>query len=404
MFSIERLREIFPKAKSDYLEAIVAAKPLFAANDFSANELRPVHFLAQAGAETGGLTIYEESGKYSASRLLKVFPKYFKSHAEAKAYANQPIAIFNKVYGGRLGNVYPGDGYKFRGRGILQLTGRDAYKHFGDLIDMDLTGNPELAAKPEISIRIAIAYWMSLGLNDWADNDDILAVSRGINGGNPKRNIQPNGMSDRKYWLARIKKIGLGQDAEAAISLAPGTLKEGDESEEVKRLQSLLRAKGYAAGAIDGIYGANTRRAVATFQSDHGLSDASGVWLASYWPQLEAAENIHIERQAATKTDLAEDGPIKGMAWAQRILAFLGIGGAITGGVSEGANNFPALVTQYQPVFDTLSPLFRFISQNGWALVAIAALIAALLIRYAIARLVRAYRHGDYQGEFRRVE
>lgn len=372
------------------------------------NERRINHFLAQGAAETGGFTIYEESGAYSAEGLLKIFPKYFKSLAEAKAYAKRPQAIFNRTYGNRLGNTAPGDGYKYRGRGIFQITGKGAYAEYGKRIGLDLVGNPDLAASPMNSIRAAVLYWTDLGLNAYADSDDILAVSRGINGGNPKRNIQPNGLADRKSWYAKIKRTMGDPEPHTAEMAQPGTLREGDQGEAVSKLQSALRAKGYAAGAIDGVYGANTVRAVRAFQAEqmHPDGPPSGVWLAEYWPALEAMGNVQAERQDVTASDLhqAGDPAVAGLTWAQRILAFLGIGGAITGGASQGASNFPALVTQYQPVFDALGPAFHWLASNGWLLVILGALAAWFLARWAIMHIVKSYQHFDYQGPYREVK
>ena len=401
---LEILKRIFPDAKFGYLEAIIDAVPQLEAKGVLANDLRITHFLAQAAAETGGFTIREESGAYSAEGLLKTFPKYFKSRAEAQAYAKRPQAIFNRTYGGRLGNNQPGDGYKYRGRGIFQLTGKGAYKEYGERLGLDLVGNPDLAAEPANSIRIAIAYWMDLGLNEWADKDDILAVSRGINGGNPRRNIQPNGMEHRRGWYAKIKAVLPVDSAEPAKGADAGSLSEGSYGTEVEKLQSLLRAKGYAAGAIDGIYGANTRRSVEAFQREHGSDGEPGVWKAVYWSELEASPSIQIERQDITASDLRHDPAVKTATWTQRILLFLGFGGAITGGASEGASNFPALVTQYQPVLEVFRPLFQFLATNGWLLIVVGAFIGWFFLRWAIQHIVRAYKYGDYQGAFRKVE
>ena len=397
----EILRELFPHAKPDYIDAILG-------DDLAQGHItdKPlIHFLAQGAAETGGFVIYEESGAYSAEGLLKIFPKYFKSLAEARAYAKKPQAIFNKTYGGRLGNTLPGDGYKYRGRGIFQITGKGAYKEYGDKLSLDLVNNPELAAIPANSIKIAIAYWNDLKLSNWADSDDILAVSRGINGGNPKRNIQPNGMVDRKSWYAKIQKM-LNSEAQPN-PVETGSLRDGSSGDEVKRLQSALRSKGYAAGAIDGIYGANTTRAVTAFQTEHELANSqSGIWLAEYWPILDNAPNIQIERQAVTADDLHEAGDpvVTSATWGQRILLFLGFGGAITGGATDGASNFPALVSQYQPAIQILQPFFQWIGSNGWILVVLGAIAGWFILRSIIAYMVKSYRHFDYQGAYKEVK
>lgn len=403
----QALRRAFPKAKMEYVNALTEQVQVLDKGGILQNDKRLRHFLAQGAAETSGFQITVESGNYSAARLLKVFPKYFKSLAEAKAYANRPQAIFNRVYGGRLGNNQPGDGYKYRGRGIFQLTGKDAYAWYGERLGIDLVNEPDKAADPFISVQIAVMYWTDLGLNAWADKNDILAVSRGINGGNPKRNIQPNGMVERRGWLSKITKtLTFGAQAAEVEKVEPGALREGDAGEAVAKLQSSLRAKGYAVGAIDGIYGANTRRAVAAFQAEHKLDGDAGAWRPDYWPALEVAENIQEARQETTAQDLkaAGDPIVKQATFWQRLLLWFGIGGALTGGASEGASNFPALVTQYQPILDTLRPPIQWAANNGWVLVVLLCIAGFFAFRHITQRVVKAYRHGDYQGAYKRVE
>lgn len=399
------LRKAFPQAKSDYLEAITNAQGELKQFGLLDNQRRIKHFLAQGAAETGGFTIYEESGAYSAARLLKIFPKYFKSLSEAKAYANKPQAIFNRTYGGRLGNTLPGDGYKYRGRGILQLTGKDSYKEHGSRLGLDLVESPDQAAKPEISILLAISYWTSLGLNSYADSNDLLAVSRGINGGDPKRNIQPNGMADRRTWLARLEKLNFSTNE--ALDVAPfseaGTLKEGDTGDEIKRLQTALRAKGYASGAIDGVFGANTRRAVQAFELDIIKPDYApeGIFKPAYWSELEQAPSIQIERKATTLQDLKADSAVKSLTFTQRLITFLGFGTLLTGSASEGVSNFPALVGLYQPVLEVFRPLFQLATNNGWIFVCVACLVLYFLVRWGLKHILRAYQYGDYQGAYK---
>jgi predicted chitinase len=409
ILNLATLKKAFAHANADYLGAILDNAGFLAEHGILANERRLRHFLAQGAAETSGFTLRVESGNYTAEGLLKTFPKYFKSKAIARAYAGRPQAIFNKTYGGRLGNTAPGDGYKYRGRGIFQITGKDAYKHYGSLLGLDLVGNPDLAADPMTSVKIAVLYWRDLGLNEWADKDDLLAVSRGINGGNPKRNIQPNGMEHRKTWLTKLKKVDfLGMAPEPAADTPEGAIEEGDAGEEIARLQSLLRAKGYATGAIDGIYGANTKRAVQAFQLDHMKPDGppSGIWLRDYWPALEAVPNIQIERAQATATDLHKqaDPIVRQATFAERILTWLGLGALVTGGASSTAGNFPELVTQYRPVIEIVQPAFQWAANNGWLLVALGAFAGWLILRSLIKALVKAYRHGDYQGPYKEVK
>lgn len=137
--------------------------------------LRLAHFLAQAGHESAGFTrMYEIWGPTPAQRR----------------------------YEGRvdLGNVKAGDGFRYRGRGILQITGRDNYRRFGALIGVNIESQPDRAAEPAIAIALACAYWTSRRINAPADRDDIEAVTKLINGG-------LNGINDRRQRLERVKAI-----------------------------------------------------------------------------------------------------------------------------------------------------------------------------------------------------
>jgi predicted chitinase len=143
------------------------------------SKLRLCHFLAQIAHESGGFTVKEESLNYKASkRLMQVWPKRFPTVASTKPFLGQPTKLGDKVYGGRMGNKDPGDGFKYRGRGYLQTTGRDAYKKFGDLINEDLENNPSLVAEPEISLRCAVAEWTESKVNKPADADDLRTVTK----------------------------------------------------------------------------------------------------------------------------------------------------------------------------------------------------------------------------------
>jgi putative chitinase len=405
-FNASSLRKAFPNALDEYIDAFVALKSELQNARILDNEKRFKHFFTQGAAETGGFTIKEESGNYSAERLRAVFPKYFASVAAAKPYARNARAIFNRVYGKRLGNTGQDDGYNYRGRGIFQATGKANYKTYGERLGLDLVANPNLAADPMVSIRMAILYWSDLKLNDWADKDDLLAVSRGINGGSPTRNIQPNGMSDRRTWYARISKSDLMSAPSEPVKAAPDEFREGDTGTKVTSLQTRLRAKGYPVGAIDGIYGAATRRAVTMFQHEMALSEFDGVWRPDYDALLTNAPSLAVERKEVTAKDLETQGDtkVKQLNWLQRLLMFLGFGSLLTGTAADQASNFPALVTQYKPVLEIFGPSLQWVAQNGWLLIGIACIAGFLLARSVLGGLVKAYRNNDYQGPFKGAE
>jgi putative chitinase len=183
-------------------------------------------------------------------------------------------------YDGRqdLGNTEPGDGARFRGRGLIQITGRTNYGTIGARLGLDLLDNPDQAADPAISLRIACEFWKSRNLNDFADQDDELAVTWLVNGGF-------NGLTDRQAVLARAK-AALGITGAPPVAPRP-TLQPDSKGASVASLQYLLRQAGClpAASVIDGDFGPNTDGAVRAFQQQHKLA-ATGVVGPDTWQAL----------------------------------------------------------------------------------------------------------------------
>lgn len=159
---------------------------------------RVTAFIAQIAHETARFTRMIESLNYSPQRLLQVFPKYFLP-AEAVQFAHDERRIANRVYGGRMGNgtEATGDGYRFRVRGFIMLTGRNAYRYSGRHLGEKLEDEPERAAQPNIAALIAADYWATRGCNDLADADKYETITRTINGG-------LNGHEDRLRIMAEI--------------------------------------------------------------------------------------------------------------------------------------------------------------------------------------------------------
>jgi putative chitinase len=141
-------------------------------------------FMAQIGHESGGLNIVEENLNYRPERLKVIFPKYFQN-VDVSEYAHNPEKIANRVYSNRMGNgnEASGDGYKFRGRGFIQLTGHDNYAHFAEAIGMTVDEVVEYMKTPEGACMSAGWFWASHGLNHFADNGDCLGATKRINGG-----------------------------------------------------------------------------------------------------------------------------------------------------------------------------------------------------------------------------
>lgn len=146
---------------------------------------RVAGFLAQCAHESGHFKAVEENLNYGAEGLVKIFGKYF-SAATAPSYARQPQKIANRVYANRMGNGDEAskDGYNYRGRGLIQLTGRDNYTRFAKAIDRpELIDLPELVAQPELAAMSAAWFWSSNGLNAIADKRDLITMTKRINGG-----------------------------------------------------------------------------------------------------------------------------------------------------------------------------------------------------------------------------
>jgi putative chitinase len=150
--------------------------------------LRLAHFLSQAGHESGGFKITQENLNYSAKGLQGIFKKYFPSESLANDYAKKPQKIANRVYSGRMGNgnEASGDGYKFRGRGYIQLTGRDNYTAFGKSIGVAIEETPDLVGS-QYALASAAWFWQKNKLNEIADSgatDEVVTkITKRVNGG-----------------------------------------------------------------------------------------------------------------------------------------------------------------------------------------------------------------------------
>jgi putative chitinase len=144
---------------------------------------RQACFIGQCMHESGGFRLLRENLNYSARALMNTWPSRFSDADVAEQYARQPEKIANKVYGGRMGNTEDGDGAKYIGRGLIQLTGKDNYKAFGEAIGEDLVANPQLVEEPRYAALSAGWFWNKRGLNALADVMDVTTLTVRINGG-----------------------------------------------------------------------------------------------------------------------------------------------------------------------------------------------------------------------------
>jgi putative chitinase len=154
---------------------------------------RQAMFLAQLAHESGNFKYVSENLNYSAEALRRVFKKYFPTDDLALMYARQPEKIANRVYANRMGNgeESSGDGWKYRGRGLIQLTGKDNYAAFSLKANNNALLEPDLVAQPELAAESAGWFWDTNDLNKWSDTGDVRAATRKINGGF-------NGLADRE--------------------------------------------------------------------------------------------------------------------------------------------------------------------------------------------------------------
>jgi putative chitinase len=154
---------------------------------------RVAAFIAQAAHESGNFTALHENLNYRAETLRKVFPKYFPTDALAQQYAHNQEAIANRVYANRMGNgdEASGDGFRYCGRGLIQLTGKQNYTMFAESLDIPVVEASEFLSTFEGAIQSAAWFWESNNLNQYADSGDILTMTKRINGGTI-------GLEDRK--------------------------------------------------------------------------------------------------------------------------------------------------------------------------------------------------------------
>jgi putative chitinase len=185
MITKEQMHEAFPEISQDnvekYYDALVSAMEEFEIDTPG----RIAAFLAQAAHESGNFRAVHENLNYKAEGLTKIFHKYFPDMETAEEYARQPEKIANRVYSNRMGNgdEASGDGWRYCGRGLIQLTGKDNYSACGAELEVDLHENPGYLETPEGAARSAAWFWWSRDLNALADEKDIKAITKKINGG-----------------------------------------------------------------------------------------------------------------------------------------------------------------------------------------------------------------------------
>lgn len=199
-----QIQKIMPRAKREHIKDFVRTFNTWAPIFRIDTPLRVVHFLGQVAHESVELSAMTENLNYSADGLRKTFPKYFPTTEEAMKYARKPEKIANRVYANRVGNGNEdsGDGWKYRGRGLIQLTGRSNYQAYQDsgYCIGDLMGHTEWLESYPGALKSAMWFWHKNDLNKWADMDNIEKVTKTINGG-------LHGLAKRSNYVRLAKRV-----------------------------------------------------------------------------------------------------------------------------------------------------------------------------------------------------
>jgi len=269
-FTRDHLAKIIPGNKDvdKWYDALIAIMPKYEIN----TKRRVAHFLSQCAHESGNFKSLQENLNYSEKALNAVFGRYFGAPPKRNAaeYARNPEKIANYVYMDefrkyKMGNVKEGDGWLFRGRGLKQLTGRENYTRFGASVNMSAEEAAVYVATEKGAVESACWFWDTNNLNSIADTDDVVKMTKKINGGNI-------GLADRQKRYVSAMEI-LGNPVSIADDNGDddfdiddiGVLRKGCRGEGVKMMQEAL---GISA---DGIFGPGTERVLKEWQASKGL-------------------------------------------------------------------------------------------------------------------------------------
>lgn len=262
-FTIEQCRELLKgnSEADEWHEAMLEILPIY---DITSKH-RVAAFIAQCAHESNKFKVIEENLNYSADGLNKIFPKYFeRAGRDAQEYHRQPEKIANVVYANRMdnGDTASGDGWRFRGRGVIQLTGRHNYTKFGETLGYTAEQVVTYVSTKKGALESACWYWDSNGLNKWADAQDIKTLTKRINGGYI-------GLEDRIHHYEHALEV-LGEDwTPPAVDMSE-TVRKGSKGPTVQAVQSAL---GITA---DGDFGPGTERALMAWQRQNRLT-ADGI-------------------------------------------------------------------------------------------------------------------------------
>ena len=241
----------------DWYEAMLEILPLWEVNTIE----RVAMFIAQCGHESAGFRVLTENLNYSAKALNTIFPKYFRrAGRDANDYHRQPEKIANVIYANRMdnGDSDSGDGWRFRGGGILQLTGRYNYTQFAKAMEMTAEEAVDYVRTKKGALDSACWFWDTNNINKWCDDMDVVGATKRINGGTI-------GLDDRKKHYLHAMDV-LGGDFEEPEVDYNQTIRKGSRGPLVAEVQEKLDIS-----PADGIFGPGTEKIVKNWQSSNGL-------------------------------------------------------------------------------------------------------------------------------------
>ena len=246
----------------DWYEAMCEILPLWSVDTIE----RVAMFVAQCGHESAGFRVLSENLNYSAKALNTIFPKYFRrAGRDANDYHRQPEKIANVIYANRMdnGDSDSGDGWRFRGGGILQLTGRYNYTQFAKAMEMTAEEAVDYVRTKKGALDSACWFWDTNNINKWCDDMDVVGATKRINGGTI-------GLDDRKKHYLHAMDV-LGGDFEEPEVDYNQTIRKGSRGPLVAEVQEKLDIN-----PADGIFGPGTEKIVKHWQSSNGLT-ADGI-------------------------------------------------------------------------------------------------------------------------------
>jgi predicted chitinase len=426
--SRDQLKKIMPRAPEAAVSAFVESQGELDQFGITANVNRFAFWVANVAHECGEFHEMVENGNYRAETIVKTWPSRFKSVSQAAPYAHNPAKLFNLVYGNRMGNGSPstGDGFKYRGRGEPQVTGKDGYKNVGFVSGLPLLDEPDLASAFGTMNRVGGAFWEWKKLNKLADAGDFSAVVGRWNGGHI-------GMAQRKAYL-KIALAELKHAAEVPSDVplpkakpeevpsdvpppeVPPIEANGEPSDrparppvpamKTKAAQARLRELGHWPGAEDGDEGSMMRDALLAFQADNHL-ELSGTLDDATFAELEVAGPKHIpeSRANADAKTLREKGS-ETISLTDRLkkwaMGLFGVGSAQKllddGGPVDQLTTAHDKLESVQWLLDPLKSVFAYIQQHEF-LVLIFVGVAIWFVAHEIQKVrVRDEQTGANRG------